>query len=224
MTIDFMLPALSDVAGDVTVTLDILNANARGLDGLRELRGNLIVRSVEAGALDFLARLEHVHGNVDLQLNSVTSLLPSLHTVDRDLVIRPYRAGREPRLFSELVLPRIREVRGGVRLDSVRLEPGGGPPINVLPMLANVTGGLEFVRGGNPWRGTFGATTLNARSLTLETTEFTAIPLARSVRIREAIRIVNNSMLCTMAVTDFVTAQGRASGDPLVTVSGNGGC
>lgn len=222
--VDFGLPRLGYVNGDVTIELNQFNAQPDGLNRLARIGRNLTLTTTESSELyagELLQRLLRVDGSVTIRSgHNSGNLFPKLRHVDGSVLIGGTSGRIRPYLHPS-VLPELQHVGGNMTLEADRYH-------GIMPRLGHVAGRLTI--DGAYLSSTPAITATNLRvgsGITVRGTELSAFPLRAAPGTQllgGTLEVTSNPNLCDSVIAAFAASQRPLWTGALVSAANRGGC
>ncbi len=217
--IDFDLPALTDIAGDLTIDINNVNYNAEGLPVLTDVNGNLAVvgSTGDIYAMTMAPLLATVGGDVLIEPGyALRNVFEGLQTVGGDFVISGGFIDTP-----DVGLDQLAVVGGDMRFDGAEWAPIG----EAFPALSSVGGNLELTSAGLLSALSYvTAATVDVGGLVLDQNpDLTTLDADLVVSTSGPITITDNVSLDTCDADTLVDDQIALGWSGTATISGNVG-
>ena len=217
--IDFELPALANIDGDLTIDIHNVNYNASGLPVLANVTGDvsLVGSSGDIYALTMAPLLTDVGGNVLIEPGyALRHVFEGLQTVGGDFVISGGFIDTPV-----IGLDQLADVGGDMRFFGAEWAPIG----EGFPALSSVGGSLELTSAGLlPALSHITAATVDVGGVALDDNpDLTTLDADLVVTPSGPITITDNTSLDTCDAETFVDDQTALGWSGTATISGNVG-
>lgn len=216
--LDFRMPNLTTVDGDLTVDVVNVNYNLTGLPALTDVDGtvSLLGSTGDIYAPDFTPALDHIGGDLIIEPGyAMRRVFEGVQTVDGSVAITGgfIDTGNDG-------LDLLTTIGGDLRFDGVQWAP-----INeAFPALVTIGGELSMVGNDLPQLSVITTNAVDVGGVTLDANpDLTQLDATLTVDVAAPITITNNATLDTCEADTFVADQTALGWAGTSTISGNSG-